>query len=260
MRRSVPHQFLLPIFVVFGIIIPACTSKEEKRETAAVINWRDSLKVGMTYDEVEKILGKPSDILRGVTKVEDEKEKYNINDLDLAGLNRRLEELKLKKAMLDTLTNLWIWVAKKSIETSGQLMYVNWKYLGSQFDTATVLEPTWIWIKKTTLGAEYYVNGAEVSRADFDLVDKFVYHSYYNKGLILSEKEWKKRKELGLEVPEPEQAVKEIKEIPLEQFKEKLILSYSHQVVESMFTILFDASSGRVVQWGYYPVSIVGRK
>ena len=158
------QKYLFPIcalFLVFG-----CSSKQENKETVPEVNWRDSLKVGMTYEEVEKILGKPVDISRGASRLEDEDE--NIRGLGKTELETRLAELEFIQKVMDSTKNERLVAFRKSVKTTGQLIYVNWKYLGSRFDTATVIEPTWVNAHLNSR-EEYFVNGVEVSRVDFDL-------------------------------------------------------------------------------------------
>ena len=81
--------YILPICLVFSLIILSCSKTKTK----------DEIKVGMTYDEVENILGKPESIDKGYS------------DFDYDYMNYP----KIKKY--------------------GQLLYVSWSYKNYRIDS-----------------------------------------------------------------------------------------------------------------------------
>jgi len=95
--------------VAIALLIFACGEKEKEQVPSEIT-------VGMTYDEVEGILGKPTSILRGtneLTAVEDISEDplrvINVDTVDTKNEDNR-------------------WLAAQEVKTSKEELYVTWVY------------------------------------------------------------------------------------------------------------------------------------
>ena len=94
------------------------------------IDKSSDIKVGMTYDEVESLLGKPSSISRGANELE-----FDADFLMTSG--KRL--VKLSEMNKETKLDTSLWLAPHQIQTVGKLIYVNWAYDKAKSDTFFVL-------------------------------------------------------------------------------------------------------------------------
>ena len=206
---------LLFYAVIFCLIILGCSKLDSKKK----------IKVGMTYDEVEKILDKPNSITRGVNQLND-------NSPD-----------------------------KPSIETIGTLLYVNWVYNDSKIDTIFYQSLEIKYIPDTTYKPinKYFLNDNEVSKETYydndtdsiyknykgEIVSKYLYYKYwlkYTKGNPPPISLYRKRI--------TKENVPYVKHVEVKRDVKRFV------TVQSVYCVLFDASSGRVVKSDYFPVSV----
>jgi hypothetical protein len=207
-------------------------------------NKREDIKVGMTYDEVEKILGKPMNIDRGANILENSYEYSN--------------ELEIKTGINDS--NYW--GSPMKVNTIGQLLYVSWIYNELQIDTMYIYLKNYQTIEKEksiVRQKEYYVNDKKVKPQEYSWVDKYIYRDA--EGRIIDKQMYDAYKSSKLyKMPEPEKAIKKIfyisDKIPI---KENVPITpiKKNYWLEKKYCVLFDASSGRVTQSGYYPFEIL---
>ena len=226
--------YLLALF--FCLII--CSCKSTKRE---------DIKVGMTYDEVEKILGKPMNIDRGANILENSYEYSN--------------ELEIKTGINDSK----YWGSPMKVNTIGQLLYVSWIYNELQIDTMYIYLKNYKTIEKEKTivkQKEYYVNDKKVKPQEYSWVDKYIYRDA--EGRIIDKQMYDAYKSSKLyKMPEPERAIKKIVNIPGKIIvKSNISDSYTriNYEMKKKYCVLFDASSGRVTQSGYFPFEILKLK
>lgn len=226
------YLFLLNILVLFL----GCSQKDKTSE----------IKVGMTYDEVETILEKPISITRGANEL-----YYDVNEIPYE---------TLKKINLDTLDNKRDssrWIAPQKIRTIGNLIYVTWIYDKAKIDTFYIVLNTFKEVKDTAMNkiANYYLGNRKVSQSEYaksdgyeyrlhdnSLVDKSLYNAYKKSGLY--------------KLPNPIKIEKRIEyrtnsSITSREVKDSTERKY--YIVNYKYCIIFDASSGRVTNTGYFP-------
>jgi hypothetical protein len=270
--------------VALSLLLVSCSGREDGDRRVADV-WalkRDSIKVGMTYDEVERVLGKPAAIGRGVNQlVFPDVERLSLADLALSNprikphISAEEQELEILKAKRNILaTHLALlqdttsreqsrWLMPHVVETVGQLIYVNWVYSDAAADTNHVWVQKYVTEKETVfVASEYIVNGRVVTKEEFDKVGQYEYRTYdfqvLTKSWIISKEEWEEQRAIyGSDMPPPRLAKKEIrkskrvveKTVPGEIVKKLFI-------VRKLYCVLFDASSGRVVQSGFQPFAV----
>ena len=227
--------YLLALF--FCLII--CSCKSAKRE---------DIKVGMTYDEVEKILGKPMNLDRAANTLENSYEYF--------------DSLEIKNEITDSK----YWGYPRKINTIGQLLYVCWIYDDIKTDTMYIYRKNYKTIeqvKKIIKQKEYYINDIKVNRFEYDRVDKFVYRDH--KGGIIDKPLYNaylksSNNKPQPDMPQPERAIKKIIEIPgyitVKSNIPETPIKINYEM-KMKYCVLFDASSGRVTQSGYFPFEIL---
>lgn len=254
-------NFIFPFVwgVLVSLLLTACGGRDEskKQSVDVKVSNRDSIQVGMTYDEVEKLLGKPSQIVRGSNQLEmsisSSDDKMVLKDID-----RRLRELKFSRAVAETAKGRNVWLFPHVVQTIGQLIYVNWVYSYASADT------NYVWVQNYETKTEtlsvvdaYIVNGSVVEKKMFDSFKEGqpVYRSYHLGNWIISWSDWwDEKKERPGDVSEPKPAKKEIRYI--KKLRQSLIPQEPIKkffVVTKLFSVIFDASSGRVVRSEFQP-------
>lgn len=245
--------------VLVSLVLTACGSRDEskKQNVNAGVSNRDSIKVGMTYDEVEKLLGKPFQITRGAnqTTYSSSVDISLLKERGVDDIDRRLRELKFIRAVAETAKDNNVWIEEKHIETTGQLIYVNWVYSDASADTNFVwLAKSFVPKKETVFVApQYIVNNGTVTKEEFDKVGQLVYRTYSG-SWIISKGEWEaEKKEHPTEMPAPKPAKKEIRNKRVVEGSVPGEIVKKFFIVRKFYCVLFDASSGRVVQSGFQP-------
>lgn len=197
------------IFFVINFALISCTSENK---TESKILTLDTIKIGMTYDEVEKILNKPSSIVRGINE------------------------------LVSTTNQLAI------INNYGTLLYVVWIYNQEKIDTGSYRFVDYKLVSDTTYYKEYkyYQGGSEISEEK------------YNRILASREKEKndtllnKRSKSTRIEIQK--------KTLNRSRIDERYEVGTVYQVNYDIITklaVIFDASSGRVVDRKYMPIIVV---
>jgi hypothetical protein len=183
-----------------------------------IVSLVGSLKVGMTYEKVEKICGKPSAIERGFNQL------ANTPD----GLKEASEaELDFIRAVVDTVRDANYWTTRKHVETAGQLIYVRWAYDKRHADTCFVWRRSVTTARENVPYEKYYINKKEVTKKEFDAAGSI-------EGKMSLTDHWETKMRI----------------VSSRTYKE----FYS---VENKLCVLFDASSGRVVQYGFQPFYVL---
>lgn len=132
--------------------------------------------VGMTYDEVEKLLGKPGQITRGVSQLSTDQwsdtiqaitnrirfGEYSQGDLDRAEALVDITADSAARASGDSL----IWLVPMNVETTGQLIYITWMYPETKVDTFHIFQKVFV-TETDTVRKEFSVaNGKYMSGVD----------------------------------------------------------------------------------------------
>jgi hypothetical protein len=228
-------QFVSAIALVF--ITTSCSARKDRIDLAGY----SLISVGMTYDEVERALSsKPVEIWKGGSQIvytENSPEYASLDGVnDYAHINACLQFLELVKA--DTLS----WLIP-SIQNTGQLIYTVWVMPDAprKSDTVRVAIPLF--------------------RADTVYKSSMSYYISYDGGigwLQETQSEYlahRARKEAGEFSENVKLKAVKNERIVHNKFAE-LKVGYAQYVIDSQYCIIFDSSSGRVVQHTYLPLLV----
>ena len=148
------------IFIItIALLIFACGEKEKEQELEPL-----EVTVGMTYDEVEGILGKPTSIIRGTNELaaiedlpEDPLRAINVDTVDTKNENNR-------------------WMAPQEVKTRKEELYVTWVYDEEKTEDYYVLydnyEAGQTITKKVPV---YYLGDKKVSKEEYDAATGTLY-------------------------------------------------------------------------------------
>lgn len=242
------NGFLFLIFFPWLGLFNGCSNNksdtESKKEAEQQhLRLLDSVKVGMTYDEVEKLLGKPFQINRGANQLK------MASDLVPA-------ELEHVMNFRDSLLQPHAWIQEMEIENVGKFLYVSWVFLQTKQDTNFYFIPAYDSKRDSTRQDKYFVNGVEATQREYNTVDETVYRN--EMGKIIDAASWLRMKKDGVtDLRNPMPAQKEIRATYLTYTRIKRSgIQRRYCITYSNFVVLFDASSGRVVTSGHQPFSI----
>lgn len=137
---------------------------------------KPEISVGLTYDEVEKALGKPEEITRGVSQLSTQEWSDTIS-----AITNRLKfgdysaaDMKRPEALVDITTDSaahangdsLVWLVPMNVQTTGQLLYVTWVYSKARTDTFHVFQKAF-GMRTDTLRRKVSVpNGKHLARID----------------------------------------------------------------------------------------------
>ncbi len=145
------------IIITITLLIFACGEKEKEQVPSEVT-------VGMTYDEVEGILGKPTSILRGTNELaaveeipEDPLKAINVDTVDTKNEDNR-------------------WLAPQEVKTIKEELYVTWVYDEEKTEDYYVLYDNYkegqIITKKVPV---YYLGDKKVSKEEYNAATGSLY-------------------------------------------------------------------------------------
>lgn len=153
MRRSSMRYFSL---LLCALLLSSCSSK---KNTGRIRESVDKLKIGMTYDDVDKLIGKPSAIERGVHQIK----PVDFKDLPLEVLKRVVIYPHEKN---DTTISLPI---PPEIETVGQFLYVTWVYESElKFSNYCVFSKKEIYRRVPVKRTIYFIDDMQVDKHEYD--------------------------------------------------------------------------------------------
>ena len=148
------------IFIItIALIIFACGEKEKEQELEPL-----EVTVGMTYDEVEGILGKPTSIIRGTNELvaiedlpEDPLRAINVDTVDTKNEDNR-------------------WMAPQEVKTSKEELYVTWVYDEEKTEDYYVLYDNYKAGQTITKKVPvYYLGDKKVSKEEYDAATGTIY-------------------------------------------------------------------------------------
>lgn len=202
------------------------------------------VKVGMTYEDVEKLLGKPVTITRGITYIAHEISE--LNKQEIAAVYMSEDSIVIDPR---------IWPIRGVVKDAGQFLYVTWIFVQQKADTHFVLYKKDETKQDTVWEPGYFVNGKRVAKEEFDMVGEYVHYSSSSRSEIVPEHYWLWLiGTFGEPGPPREKAIKKIITVP--KILHRKIIGRKYYEVRKLSAVVFDASSGRVVQVGFLPSSI----
>ncbi len=148
------------IFIItIALLIFACGEKEKEQELEPL-----EVTVGMTYDEVEGILGKPTSIIRGANELvaiedlpEDPLRAINVDTVDTKNEDNR-------------------WMAPQEVKTSKEELYVTWVYDEEKTEDYYVLYDNYKAGQTITKKVPvYYLGDKKVSKEEYDAATGSLY-------------------------------------------------------------------------------------
>ncbi|MBK7106861.1 MAG: hypothetical protein IPH62_16435 [Ignavibacteriae bacterium] len=229
------------LFVLVFSILSLFNCTSQKKETKII--------VGMTYVEVENILGKPQSINRGATELDINTDNIPYEILLNYNSDTIYPNIKYER-----------WYVPKEIKTVGNLIYVAWIYNENKIDTAYVVINKYKDQRDTTYSTKriYYLDDKPVTKEMYDRNDGYLYLG--PDGDIISKSQYQSYKLVktsGL-LP-PRRTIKTYKDGTIPNISGKKVFDKTEKIfyeITNIKTILFDASSGRVTNEGYFPVYV----
>jgi len=229
-------------------------SCSEKKENTTV-------NVGMTYEEVESVLGKPISILRGVNVLSPEVDSVSEETTRVINLDTT-----------ETGTDSKRWFALHKVKTDGESMYVTWVYEKIKTDTFYVLYDNYkegeTITKKVPI---YYLGDKKVSKEEYDAATGSLYkepgetgkQQYYNqtgqKTKVPVDSVQSKQPKMKDPQTKGKLIEKRIEYVNKTVGRSKAVVESVDRVnykVEYKLCVVFDASSDRVTQYDYFPFAI----
>jgi hypothetical protein len=233
---------------IIAILIFSCGEKKENT----------TVNVGMTYDEVEKVLGKPVSIVKGMNELAD---------------ITTIPENPLRVINVDTISTKNEenrWMAPKEVKTNKEELYTTWVYDKEKTGDFYVLYNNYKEGQTITKKVPvYYLGDKKVSKEEYDAATGSLYIEP-GKGKQENFKTGGKTKvpmdSLKLKQPKMKEPMTKGKMIEKRIEYVTKTVGKSEAVVESVdkvnykveykLCVVFDSSSGRVVQYGYFPFSV----
>ncbi|MCF8241719.1 MAG: hypothetical protein K9J16_10065 [Melioribacteraceae bacterium] len=230
-------KILLVTFVISILFISGCNQKLKFNE----------IKVGMTYNEVENIIGKPISQTRGANEL-----RYDLDNIPYEILSRIRQD--------DLTTNLDTnrWIVPHEIKTIGNLIYISWHYDEFKTDTFYTVLDEYKTVADTTFNKYpvYFIDNIRVSKHDYDKSDGYEYRLHDNK--LVDKSLYDAYKKAGYyKLPPPRRVSKTIEyrdDMKINYIEVKDSVENLYYEVEYQYCIIFDASSGRVTTSGYFPL------
>lgn len=281
------QKLLCSICVPFCAVFLLCGCATEKKSDTV----KKTIPVGSTYDEVEKLLGKPQMISRGVSMLNFGVEELTreellsavanpSNNIELDVINGGIQMLTTakeiaEKAISDNAYEARFWPGRKTVITQGELIYVTWAYYSdTKTDTATVLT-NFFTVRCDTSMSSSVPYDYQIDATIHDISITFDHTFHFDKKTyekisdrfwftdreeeILTEKEYRNGNYRGnIHGPATVNARRIVTRPSKMQITRKAIPISSKQMyaTTNVYCVVFDASSGRVVMSGYQPMFV----
>ncbi len=230
-----------------------CTKEPPPPIAPTFKELKDKMVVGMTYDEVEKILGKPSSISRGFNELVPGGEPA-LNSNEISYINTLIRKNN------NYLADSSCWIFPKKVESRGQLLYVTWIYPETRIDSFYALIPTYETVKWPDTTYFIVIDSSvkiEVYEFEFDRLSLAMCVEYKEDESYVTE---------AFEDCSMPPILSSVKKGKITKMYKKLGTNETYRIsgvtkkyykTVSNFSILFDSSSGRLVKAGYFPLLAV---
>ena len=236
------------ILLAIAAVLISCGEKKENT----------TVNVGMTYEEVEAILGKPASILRGTneladitTTAEDPLRVINVDTVDTKNEANR-------------------WMAPKEVKTVKEELYATWVYDKEKAEDFYVLYNNYKEGQTITKKVPvYYLGDKKVSKEEYDAATGSLYiepgtgkqQTTKTGGTTKVPMDSLKLKQPKMKDPQTKGKMieKRIEYVTKTVGKSEAVVESVDRVnykVDYKLCVVFDSSSGRVVQHDYYPFSV----
>ena len=247
-------KLIYSIFIItIALLIFACGEKEKEQELEPL-----EVTVGMTYDEVERILGKPTSIIRGTNELvaiedlpEDPLRAINVDTVDTKNEDNR-------------------WMAPQEVKTSKEELYVTWVYDEEKTEDFYVLYDNYKEGQTITKKVPvYYLGDKKVSKEEYNAATGSLYIEP-GTGKQQNYETGKKTKVPmdSLKLKNPKMKDPQTKGKMIEKRIEYVTkrVGSTEAVVESVdkvnydvdykLCVIFDSSSERVTEHDYFPFAM----
>ena len=244
---------LIHTILVLAIAILLFSCGEKKENT--------TVNVGMTYEEVESVLGKPISILRGVNVLSPEVDSVSEETTRVINLDTTETGSDSKR-----------WFALYKIKTDGESMYVTWVYEKIKTDTFYVLYDNYKEGETITKKVPvYYLGDKKVSKEEYDAATGSLYKELGETGKQQYNNQTGQKTKVPVDSVQSKQTKmkdpqtkgklieKRIEYVTKTVGKNKAVVESIDRVnykVEYKLCVVFDASSGRVSQYDYFPFAV----
>jgi len=236
------------VILAIAAVLFSCGEKKENT----------TVNVGMTYEEVEAVLGKPASIIRGTNELvditpiaEDPLRVINVDTIDTKNEANR-------------------WMAPKEVKTSKEELYATWVYDKEKTEDFYVLYNNYKEGQTITKKVPvYYLGDKKVSKEEYDAATGSLYVEP-GAGKQQTSNTGGKTKvpmdSLKLKQPKMKEPLtkgklieKRIEYVTKTVGKSEAVVESVDKVnykVEYKLCVVFDSSSGRLTQYDYFPFSI----
>jgi len=244
---------LIRITVILAIATVLFSCGEKKENT--------TVNVGMTYEEVETVLGKPISILRGINVLSPEVDSM---------LQETTRVINLDTTESATDRNRWF--ALHKVKTDGESIYVTWVYDKEKTENFYVLYNNYKEGQTITKKVPvYYLGDKKVSKEEYNAATGSLYKEMGETGKqqVINQSGQKTKVPVdSVQAKQPKMKDPQTKGKLIEKRIEYVTktVGKSEAVVESVdkvnykvdykLCVVFDASSGRVTQYDYFPFTI----
>jgi len=219
--------------LVVGLMVAGCSDKPTSKKA-------ESLKVGMTYDDVQSLMGNPAEIKKGWTTL-----AFSVSRRDSG---------------------------KVSVNNGGQLIETAWQYNEFKYDTTCYFEKRDTTFQQARtearIEARYLLNGNIAIDYDSYVELKAVEVGWWIElEKIPGESKYHMSTAIPQNLVDSHPGAVQVKtlsvargevthSLPNDIVTSSLPPKRVYQVTESKFTIVFDSASGRLKSWGFQPILV----
>lgn len=237
------------VLLTIATVFISCGDKKENT----------TVSVGMTYEEVETVLGKPVSILRGINVLSPEVD--SMSDGTTRVINTDTTE---------TETDSNRWFALHKVKTDGETMYVSWVYDKEKTENYYVMYNNYKEGETITKKVPvYYLGDKKVTKEEYNAATGSLYiepgagkqQNYETGGKTKVPMDSLKLKQPKMKDPQTKGKMieKRIEYVTKTVGKSEAVIESVDKVnyeVGYKLCVVFDASSGRVTQYDYFPFTI----
>ncbi len=238
------------VILAIAAVLFSCGEKKENT----------TVSIGMTYEEVEAVLGKPSSIIRGTNELaditsipEDPLRVINVDTIDTKNESNR-------------------WMAPKEVKSSKEELYATWVYDKEKTEDFYALYNNYKEGQTITKKVPvYYLGDKKVSKEEYNAATGSLYKEVGETGKQQVNNQGGQKTKVpvdSIQIKQPKMndpqtkgklIEKRIEYVTKTMGKSKAVVESVDKVnykVEYKLCVVFDSSSGRVVQHDYFPFSV----